>query len=184
VPLQTALARCLSREPRLQDLPPSYTAVACCAVAPCQPTVVLLCRACAAGVELFVAGVDGRRGRSLARLCAASSSAALVGRPVPAGDYPLLNPSRLQLLSGGQSALRAGIKLCGHLCSPSLRTRTAAILVGVLVHAAPLPRTSARLRPSSYTLHFRLQQYTIAVAVAALPTLNRRISRLPLSDST
>jgi hypothetical protein len=33
-----------------------------------------------------------------------------------------------------------------------LRTRTAAILVGVLVHAAPLPRTSARLRPSSYTL--------------------------------
>jgi len=129
-----------------------YSAVACCAVAPCQPTVVLLCRACAAGVELFVAGVDGRRGRSLARLCAASSSAALVGRPVPAGDYPLLNPSRLQLLSGGQSALRAGIKLCGHLCSPSLRTRTAAILVGVLVHAAPLPRTSARLRPSSYTL--------------------------------
>ena len=128
------------------------SAVGCCALAPCQPTVVLFCRACAAGVELFVAGVDGRRGRSLARLCAASSSAALVARPVPVGDYPLLNPSRLQLLSGGQSALRAGIKLCGHLCSPSLRTRTAAILVGVLVHAAPLPRTSARLRPWSYTL--------------------------------
>ena len=114
-----------------------------------SPTVVLLCRACAAGVELFVAGVDGRRERSLARLCAASSSAA---RPVPAGDYPLLNPSRLQLLSGGQSVLQAGVKLYGNLCCPSLRTRTAAILVGVLVHAAPLPRTSARLRPSSYTL--------------------------------
>lgn len=126
------------------------SAVGCCALAPCQPTAVLFCRACAAGVELFVAGVDGRRGRSLARLCAASSSAA---RPVPAGDYPLLNPSRLQLLSGGQSALQAGIKLYGNLCCPSLRTRTAAILVGVLVHAAPLPRTSARLRPSSYTLY-------------------------------
>lgn len=125
------------------------SAVGCCALAPCQPTVVLFCCACAAGVELFVAGVDGRRGRSLARLCAASSSAA---RPVPAGDYPLLNPSRLQLLSGGQSVLQAGIKLYGNFCCPSLRTRTAAILVGVLVHAAPLPQTSARLRPSSYTL--------------------------------
>ena len=152
MPLQTALARCLSREPRLQDLPPSYIlqlhAALWLRASPqscCFAVLALL-------VLSFLSPVDGRRGRSLARLCAASSSAALVARPVPAGDYPLLNPSRLQLLSGGQSALRAGIKLCGHLCSPSLRTRTAAILVGVLVHAAPLPRTSARLRLLSYTL--------------------------------
>jgi hypothetical protein len=150
VPLQTALARCLSREPRLQDLPPSYIL---------QLHAALWLRAsprscCFAVLALLVlsflspASTAGAGGLSLVY----APLRALVARPVPAGDYPLLNPSRLQLLSGGQSALRAGIKLCGHLCSPSSRTRTAAILVGVLVHAAPLPRTSARLRPLSYTL--------------------------------
>ncbi|OCL04521.1 hypothetical protein AOQ84DRAFT_416090 [Glonium stellatum] len=166
-------------EPRLQELLPSlyaaYTRAYTVPIlslscpypvpyplalhAPCRSrrawsraSCVVLCRACAAVDLLSPVSTAGAGGLSLVYAPLRPPQPLVVGRPVPAGGHPLLNPSRLQLLGPAQSPPPAGIKLCGHLRCPSLRTRTAAVLV-VLSHAAPLPQTSARLPAFSYTLY-------------------------------